>query len=31
LVRSIGEGQAGGVIPSDPSRDQVMPRPQALS
>jgi hypothetical protein len=31
LRRSVGQRYAGGVIPSDPSRDQVMPRPQALA
>jgi hypothetical protein len=29
--RSVGQRDAGGVIPSDPSRDEMMPRPQALA
>ena len=29
--RSVGERETGGVIPSDPSRDEMMPRPQALA
>jgi hypothetical protein len=28
MRRSVSEGDAGGVIPSDPSRDEMMPRPE---